>query len=176
MAPVNLPATVFPQQRAYFGDLAVQQQTQIDAALVSITYLRSLAAAQAAQAAAAQAAAAHAAASAAQAAAAAFAGAQHAAIPAATPTPTAPAASTGAAPAGGAWAELRQCESGGNYAENTGNGYYGAYQFALATWNGLGFSGLPSQASPATQDAAAAELQARSGWGQWPACSRKLGL
>ena len=71
---------------------------------------------------------------------------------------------------------LRLCESGGNYGINTGNGYYGAYQFALGTWRGLGYSGRPDLASPATQDAAARELQARSGWGQWPACSRKLGL
>jgi|HubBroStandDraft_1064217.scaffolds.fasta_scaffold69226_2 hypothetical protein len=81
-----------------------------------------------------------------------------------------------APPAGGVWSELRDCESGGNYAEDTGNGYYGAYQFALSTWYGLGFSGLPSDASPATQDEAAQMLQARSGWGQWPACSYELGL
>jgi hypothetical protein len=80
------------------------------------------------------------------------------------------------APAGGVWYELRMCESGGNYAEDSGNGYYGAYQFALSTWYGLGFTGLPSDASSATQDAAAQELQARSGWGQWPACSAELGL
>jgi hypothetical protein len=81
-----------------------------------------------------------------------------------------------AAPAGGAWYELRSCESGGNYADDTGNGYYGAYQFALSTWYGLGYSGLPSEASPAVQDQAAAELQARSGWGQWPQCAAELGL
>jgi hypothetical protein len=68
------------------------------------------------------------------------------------------------------------CESGNTYGEDTGNGYYGAYQFSLSTWYGLGFSGLPSQASPATQDRAAAELQARSGWGQWPQCAAQLGL
>jgi hypothetical protein len=79
-------------------------------------------------------------------------------------------------PLGGVWAQLRQCESDGNYAIDTGNGYYGAYQFSASTWHGLGFSGLPSQAPPATQDTAAVELQARSGWGQWPACSRRLGL
>ena len=56
------------------------------------------------------------------------------------------------------------------------NGYYGAYQFSLATWRGVGFSGLPSNAPPAVQDQAAQKLQARSGWGQWPACSRRLGL
>ncbi|MGP8059181.1 MAG: transglycosylase family protein [Acidimicrobiales bacterium] len=80
------------------------------------------------------------------------------------------------APSGGVWAALRQCESGGNYADDTGNGYYGAYQFSLGTWLGLGYSGLPSAAPPAVQDAAAQALQARSGWGQWPACARKLGL
>jgi hypothetical protein len=79
-------------------------------------------------------------------------------------------------PAAGVWAELRQCESGGNYATDTGNGYYGAYQFSAATWHGLGYAGLPNQALPAVQDQAAQRLQARSGWGQWPACSRKLGL
>jgi hypothetical protein len=91
--------------------------------------------------------------------------------PAATP---APASSGGYA--GGVWAALRNCESGGNYAENTGNGFYGAYQFELGTWHGLGYSGYPNDAPPAVQDAAAAALQARSGWGQWPECSRKLGL
>ncbi len=86
----------------------------------------------------------------------------------------------GAGPASAAgsddFARLRQCESGGNYSINTGNGYYGAYQFNLGTWRGLGYSGLPSSASPATQDAAAITLQAQRGWSPWPACSRKLGL
>ncbi len=80
------------------------------------------------------------------------------------------------APAGGVWYELRLCESGGNYAENSGNGYYGAYQFSLSTWYGLGFTGLPNQAAPATQDRAAQALQAESGWGPWPSCSAQLGL
>ena len=92
--------------------------------------------------------------------------------------PPAPVAVPGppTSPLGGVWAELRQCESGGNYAIDTGNGYYGAYQFSATTWHGLGFAGLPNQAPPAVQDEAAVELQARSGWGQWPACSRRLGL
>ncbi len=68
------------------------------------------------------------------------------------------------------FSNIRQCESGGNYSTNTGNGYYGAYQFTQGTWNSLGYSGLPSDASPATQDAAAAQLAARSGFGQWPVC------
>jgi hypothetical protein len=93
--------------------------------------------------------------------------------PTTPPTPVAPVVSGGA---GGVWAALRQCESGGNYAENTGNGYYGAYQFSQATWSGLGYPGRPDLAPPATQDQAAQRLQARSGWGQWPACAAALGL
>jgi hypothetical protein len=80
------------------------------------------------------------------------------------------------ATAGGVWAALRQCESGGNYQENTGNGFYGAYQFTASTWTSLGYPGRPDQEPPAMQDQGAQKLQARSGWGQWPACSRKLGL
>jgi len=74
------------------------------------------------------------------------------------------------------WAQLRMCESSGNYATNTGNGYYGAYQFNLATWRGLGYSGLPSDAPPAVQDQAAQQLYAQRGWQPWPACSAKLQL
>jgi hypothetical protein len=74
------------------------------------------------------------------------------------------------------FARLRACESGGNYSTNTGNGFYGAYQFASGTWHGLGYSGLPSDASSSTQDAAARTLQSQQGWSPWPACSRKLGL
>lgn len=86
------------------------------------------------------------------------------------------AASSASAATSGEFAALRGCESGGNYAINTGNGYYGAYQFSASTWRSLGFSGLPHQASPATQDAAAAKLQASQGWAPWPGCARKLGL
>ena len=77
---------------------------------------------------------------------------------------------------GGVWLQLRICESGNNYSENSGNGYYGAYQFALSTWVAIGYSGLPSDAPPAVQDQAAEKLQAMAGWGQWPACSAELGL
>jgi peptidoglycan hydrolase CwlO-like protein len=101
-----------------------------------------------------------------------------ASAPATTPAPP-PAATPAVTPSGGAsgvWAQLRQCEAGGNYAENTGNGFYGAYQFTQSTWTGLGYPGRPDQEPPAMQDAAAQQLQARSGWGQWPACSAALGL
>jgi hypothetical protein len=86
----------------------------------------------------------------------------------------APAVVSGAG-LGGVWACIRQHESGGNYATNTGNGYYGAYQFSLSTWRAMGGQGLPSSASPATQDAMAQKLQASSGFGQWPQTSRMCG-
>ena len=76
------------------------------------------------------------------------------------------------------WAELRECESGDNYTIDTGNGFYGAYQFAEPTWLGLGYSGFPNQAPPAVQDQAAQRsCRPWSGWGRWPGCSgAKLGL
>lgn len=74
------------------------------------------------------------------------------------------------------WAALRKCESNNRYDINTGNGYYGAYQFAAGTWTRLGYKGLPHRAAPAVQDEAAKRLQAKAGWGQWPACTKKLGL
>jgi len=80
-----------------------------------------------------------------------------------------------AAPTGDVWARLRQCESGGRYTTNSGNGFYGAYQFHPRTWRNLGYPGLPHEAPPEMQDEAARKLQARSGWGQWPVCSRRIG-
>jgi hypothetical protein len=73
------------------------------------------------------------------------------------------------------WQRLRNCEAGGRYDRNSGNGYYGAYQFSAGTWRSLGYKGLPHQAPPEVQDEAARKLQARSGWGQWPACARRIG-
>lgn len=70
--------------------------------------------------------------------------------------------------AGGLLARVRQHESGGNYATNTGNGYYGAYQFDQRTWNGVGGSGLPSNASPAEQDMRAQLLYNQRGCSPWP--------
>jgi hypothetical protein len=79
------------------------------------------------------------------------------------------------APSGDIWARLRHCESGGRYDRNSGNGFYGAYQFLPSTWRGLGLRGLPHEAPPEVQDAAARRLQTRSGWAQWPVCSRRIG-
>jgi len=85
--------------------------------------------------------------------------------------------SGGGAPTSGVWAQLAQCESGGNPAAVSASGmYHGLYQFSVQTWQAMGGSGLPSQASPAEQTQRAQALQAQSGWGQWPACAAKLGL
>ena len=73
------------------------------------------------------------------------------------------------------WAAIAQCESGGTPSINTGNGYYGMYQFSLPTWRSVGGSGLPSDASVEEQTMRARMLQQRSGWGQW-GCAYKLGL
>jgi len=80
------------------------------------------------------------------------------------------AAATGGGGAGGELASIRECESGGDYSANTGNGYYGAYQFTQETWEGVGGSGSPASASPAEQDAAAQRLMAQSGSSPWPVC------
>ena len=74
------------------------------------------------------------------------------------------------------WAQLAQCESGGDPTTNTGNGFYGMYQFTLETWQSLGGTGYPYEADAATQTAMAKKLQAQAGWGQWPGCADKLGL
>jgi uncharacterized protein YabE (DUF348 family) len=75
------------------------------------------------------------------------------------------------------WDALAQCESGGNWAINTGNGYYGGLQFNVGTWQAYGGSGLPSQASRETQIAIATKVRdASGGYGAWPACAARLGL
>jgi len=90
-----------------------------------------------------------------------------------------PPAGTSPIPAGTLtedFAGIRNCESGDRYDLDTGNGYYGAYQFSAATWQGLGEPGLPSQSAPVVQDAAAYRLYEGSGWGSWPECAALLGL
>jgi uncharacterized protein YabE (DUF348 family) len=76
------------------------------------------------------------------------------------------------------WDQLAQCESGGNWAINTGNGYYGGLQFSLGTWQAYGGSGLPSENSRETQIMIAERVRAADGGGysSWPACSQALGL
>ncbi len=79
-------------------------------------------------------------------------------------------------PSGSVWDKLAQCESGGNWSINTGNGYYGGLQFSLSTWRAYGGSGYPHKASREEQIRIAKKVQASDGWGAWPACTAKLGL
>lgn len=74
------------------------------------------------------------------------------------------------------WDRLAQCESSGNWAINTGNGFSGGLQFTPSTWKAYGGTGLAHNASRSEQIAVAQRVQAGQGWGAWPACSRKLGL
>ncbi len=110
-----------------------------------------------------------------------------------TKAPAAPKASTGSSSSsddsssssgssapgvasGSVWDRLAQCESGGNWSINTGNGFYGGLQFTLSTWRGYGGTGMPHQASREQQIAVAKKVQAGQGWGAWPACTAKLGI
>src|SRR5450756_644769 len=72
------------------------------------------------------------------------------------------------------WDAVAQCESGGNASVNTGNGFYGAYQFDLQTWQGLGYSGVASSYSLAVQTQAAQQLQSQRGSSPWPVCGKYL--
>ena len=77
------------------------------------------------------------------------------------------------------WDRLAQCESGGRWDVNTGNGYYGGVQFSPSTWRAFGggeFAPNAHQASRAEQIVVAERTLAEQGWGAWPACSRRLGL
>lgn len=76
---------------------------------------------------------------------------------------------------GSTWDALAQCESGGNWSINTGNGYYGGLQFSQSTWvaaGGTQYAPRADLATPAQQIAVASQL----GWHHWPACSSRLGL
>ncbi|MET0901730.1 MAG: transglycosylase family protein [Acidimicrobiales bacterium] len=91
----------------------------------------------------------------------------------APPPPPAPRYGDPSDPA--TWERLAQCETGGNWAVDPGNGYYGGLQFSLATWQDVGGTGYPHQASKAEQITRGQILQGRAGWGAWPGCSRELG-
>ncbi|PRW63780.1 resuscitation-promoting factor [Actinopolyspora mortivallis] len=83
-------------------------------------------------------------------------------------------------PNSGVWDKLAQCESGGNWSINTGNGYYGGLQFNKSTWDAYGgsqYAAYPHQASRQQQIAIATKVRdARGGYGAWPACASSLGL
>lgn len=69
---------------------------------------------------------------------------------------------------------LRVCESGNDYTANTGNGFYGAYQFSLRTWYGVGGEGYPHLAPPEEQDARAMYLLMHYGPQHWPICQWRM--
>ncbi|MGO4256897.1 transglycosylase family protein [Marmoricola sp. RAF53] len=76
-------------------------------------------------------------------------------------------------PDGSVWDRIAQCESGGNWHINTGNGYYGGLQFNIGTWQANGGVGRPDQASREQQIAVAERVRAKSGgYGAWPHCGK----
>lgn len=80
---------------------------------------------------------------------------------------------------GTVWDRLAQCESGGNWAINTGNGYYGGLQFLGSTWRAYGGEQYASRADLASREEQidiAERVLDDVGWGAWPACTRRLGL
>jgi resuscitation-promoting factor RpfB len=98
--------------------------------------------------------------------------------PAPTPAP-APARQSAPAPSGSSgglnWAALAQCESGGNPNAVSANGlYFGLYQFSISTWQSVGGSGNPTDASSAEQTRRAQILYDRAGSSPWPVCGSRL--
>ena len=88
------------------------------------------------------------------------------------------AALTGTANAApdGVWDQLAECESGGDWSTNTGNGYQGGLQFSPSTWSAYGGSGSAHNASRSEQIAVAEKVLAAQGWNAWPSCSKKVGV
>jgi hypothetical protein len=85
-------------------------------------------------------------------------------------------AGTASAAPDSSWDKLAQCESGGKWNINTGNGYSGGLQFNQRTWQAFGGSGSPHHASREQQIAVAERTLAAQGWNAWPSCSRKAGV
>ncbi|WP_274617459.1 SH3 domain-containing protein [Nesterenkonia sp. AY15] len=79
-------------------------------------------------------------------------------------------------PYSSAWDKLAQCESGGNWKINTGNGFYGGIQFSPESWKEVGGSGFPHQATRAEQIKRGHMLWKKQGWNAWPHCTSQLGL
>ncbi|MFL1904079.1 transglycosylase family protein [Streptomyces tauricus] len=78
----------------------------------------------------------------------------------------------------GVWDRIAQCESGGNWHINTGNGYYGGLQFSAGSWRAYGgtaYASTADKASKAQQIAVATKLQRAQGWGAWPTCAARAG-
>ncbi|MFF6781628.1 transglycosylase family protein [Streptomyces sp. NPDC012510] len=87
------------------------------------------------------------------------------------------AAGSASAATASEWDAVAQCESGGNWSINTGNGYYGGLQFAASTWAGYGgtkYASTADQASKAQQIEIAEKVLASQGKGAWPVCGKGL--
>lgn len=69
------------------------------------------------------------------------------------------------------WEAIAQCETGGNWAANTGNGYYGGLQISQATWDEYGGTGSPAAASPEQQVEVGERIIATQGPNAWPRCT-----
>lgn len=82
---------------------------------------------------------------------------------------------TAAADSGVNWDAIATCESGGKWAINTGNGYYGGLQFSPATWKANGGTGMPHQASREEQIRVAENVLRTQGIGAWPSCGKQAG-
>jgi resuscitation-promoting factor RpfB len=77
------------------------------------------------------------------------------------------------------WDRLAECESGGNWSTDTGNGYYGGLQFSDSTWDAYGgeqYASTADEASREEQIAIAEKVQNAQGWDAWPSCAAELGL
>ena len=100
------------------------------------------------------------------------------------PSGTSTAPVNNSAPQGGSggsgkWDKLAQCESGGNWSINTGNGYHGGLQHSNSTWKAFGGLEYAPSADMATREqqiAVATRVQQAQGWGAWPECSKRVGL
>lgn len=73
------------------------------------------------------------------------------------------------------WDAVAACESGGNWAINTGNGFHGGLQFTLSTWHANGGSGMPEQAGRDEQIRVANNVLKSQGIGAWPVCGKRAG-
>jgi hypothetical protein len=77
------------------------------------------------------------------------------------------------------WQRLANCESGGRWHINTGNGYYGGLQFSRSTWRGYGggrYASTANRATKAEQIRIGERVKRAQGWGAWPVCSRRIGV
>ncbi len=85
-------------------------------------------------------------------------------------------ASSASAASSATWQRVAQCETGGNWSMNSGNGHYGGLQFTLSVWRGYGGTGMPHRNSKSQQIRIAEKVLRSQGPGVWPVCGRRAGL